>query len=244
MNKTIGEYIAELRRSRGLTQKELASILGVSDKAVSRWERDESLPDLYMAVDIADYFGISTDELLHRTSVEYSVKTSDPEQKTKLEKDDKIRLRDENAIRMLKLKYSDLRIRARIVCAVSVIAFWMGVILSDIDSDVALLFSFAISALLILYQIVTSVKVNGYIETRAAESEKINVAKTELEEKLYRTSAVSVSVIIMMFVLMLCWLHLGDWWEFFLCGTFFAAITALGCLILALIVKSVLKKRK
>lgn len=44
--KSIGTLIAALRRANGLTQKQLADQLGVSDKAVSRWERDESLPDL------------------------------------------------------------------------------------------------------------------------------------------------------------------------------------------------------
>ena len=38
--KTIGSFIAALRRANGLTQKELAEKLNVSDKAVSRWERD------------------------------------------------------------------------------------------------------------------------------------------------------------------------------------------------------------
>ena len=39
----IGTLISRLRREQGLTQKELASLLGVSDKAVSKWERGESL---------------------------------------------------------------------------------------------------------------------------------------------------------------------------------------------------------
>lgn len=43
--KTIGSFIAALRKANGLTQKELAEKLNVSDKAVSRWERDECYPD-------------------------------------------------------------------------------------------------------------------------------------------------------------------------------------------------------
>ncbi len=46
--KSIGSFIAVLRKARGLTQRELADKLGVSDKAVSRWERDETAPDLYL----------------------------------------------------------------------------------------------------------------------------------------------------------------------------------------------------
>ncbi|MCC8098735.1 MAG: helix-turn-helix domain-containing protein [Clostridiales bacterium] len=62
--KTIGKFIAVLRKANGMTQKELAERLNVSDKAVSRWERDESLPDLTLIPVIAELFGVTTDELL------------------------------------------------------------------------------------------------------------------------------------------------------------------------------------
>lgn len=62
--KSIGSFIAALRRANGMTQKDLAERLMVSDKAVSRWERDESLPDLTLLPVIADIFNITVDELL------------------------------------------------------------------------------------------------------------------------------------------------------------------------------------
>ncbi len=62
--KSIGTFIAALRRANGMTQKDLAEKLSVSDKAVSRWERDESLPDLMLLPVIADIFHITVDELL------------------------------------------------------------------------------------------------------------------------------------------------------------------------------------
>ncbi len=62
--KTIGRFIAVLRKANGMTQKELAERLNVSDKAVSRWERDESLPDLTLIPVIAELFGVTADELL------------------------------------------------------------------------------------------------------------------------------------------------------------------------------------
>ncbi|MCD7856542.1 MAG: helix-turn-helix domain-containing protein [Clostridiales bacterium] len=62
--KTIGKFIAVLRKANGMTQKELAERLNVSDKAVSRWERDESRPDLTLIPVIAELFGVTTDELL------------------------------------------------------------------------------------------------------------------------------------------------------------------------------------
>ena len=61
---TIGKFIAALRRARGMTQKELGEKLFVSDKTVSRWERDECDPELSLIPAIAEIFGITTDELL------------------------------------------------------------------------------------------------------------------------------------------------------------------------------------
>lgn len=62
--KTIGSFIAVLRKANGLTQKELADKLGISDKAVSRWERDETAPDISLIPTIAEILGVTTDELL------------------------------------------------------------------------------------------------------------------------------------------------------------------------------------
>lgn len=62
--KTIGAFLAALRKANGLTQKQLADMLGVSDKAVSRWERDECAPDLTLIPVLAEIFGVTCDELL------------------------------------------------------------------------------------------------------------------------------------------------------------------------------------
>ena len=62
--KTIGAFISALRRANGMTQRELGERLFVSDKTVSRWERDECTPDLSLIPAIADIFGVTADELL------------------------------------------------------------------------------------------------------------------------------------------------------------------------------------
>ncbi len=62
--KTIGTFIAVLRKANGMTQKDLAEKLNVSDKAVSRWERDECAPDLSLLPVIAEIFGVTCDEIL------------------------------------------------------------------------------------------------------------------------------------------------------------------------------------
>lgn len=60
--KTIGKFISALRRANGMTQKELAEKLFVSDKTVSRWECDECTPDLTLIPVIAEIFGITSDD--------------------------------------------------------------------------------------------------------------------------------------------------------------------------------------
>lgn len=62
--KTMGSFIAALRRANGMTQRELAERLNVSDKSVSRWECDDGYPDLSLIPVIAEIFGVTADELL------------------------------------------------------------------------------------------------------------------------------------------------------------------------------------
>ncbi len=62
----LGNKILEYRKKQGITQEELAKEMGVSIGAVSKWENNNSLPDILMLCALADFFGVSTDELLGR----------------------------------------------------------------------------------------------------------------------------------------------------------------------------------
>ncbi len=64
MEIAIGENIKKLRRSKGITQEQLAEVLNVTNAAVSKWERGGSLPDITLLLPLAEYFGVSVDELL------------------------------------------------------------------------------------------------------------------------------------------------------------------------------------
>ena len=56
--------IASLRKEKGLTQLELAQMMNVTDKAVSKWERDLSCPDIASLPKLAEILGVSIDELM------------------------------------------------------------------------------------------------------------------------------------------------------------------------------------
>ncbi len=64
MKMTLGNFIAQLRKEKNLTQKQLSEILGVSDKTISHWEREESAPDISILPLLADTLGVTVDELL------------------------------------------------------------------------------------------------------------------------------------------------------------------------------------
>ncbi|MBQ9227211.1 MAG: helix-turn-helix transcriptional regulator [Eubacterium sp.] len=64
MQLYFSESIKRLRKERELTQESLADFLGVTFQAVSKWERGESYPDIELLPTIADFFSVSTDELL------------------------------------------------------------------------------------------------------------------------------------------------------------------------------------
>lgn len=68
--QTLGTMIASLRKEKGMTQADLAEKLGVTDKAVSKWERNLSCPDIGLLPKLAEILEISLDELMHTSAAE------------------------------------------------------------------------------------------------------------------------------------------------------------------------------
>ena len=66
--QTLGQKIAELRKAKNMTQLELANRLNITDKAVSKWERDISCPDINTFPKLAEILGVSVDELLQAST--------------------------------------------------------------------------------------------------------------------------------------------------------------------------------
>ena len=64
-NKNIGEIISSLRKEKGMTQTDLAEKMNVTDKAVSKWERNLSCPDINSIPKLAEVLGTTVEELLN-----------------------------------------------------------------------------------------------------------------------------------------------------------------------------------
>ena len=73
----VAKNIAELRRTNNMTQLELAEKINYSDKAISKWERAESSPDISVLVDIAEVFGVTVDYLVKEEHTEAPVIEND-----------------------------------------------------------------------------------------------------------------------------------------------------------------------
>lgn len=77
--RSFGEILTSLREERGIYQKELAAILKVSVDTVSNYENNIHFPDQEALLQLADYFGVTVDYLLGRTSYRYSLDTLNEE---------------------------------------------------------------------------------------------------------------------------------------------------------------------
>lgn len=77
MNLLLGENIRQLRRERELTQEEVAAHLGISFQSISKWERGDGYPDITMLPSLANYFGVSIDELIGMNKIGRSEKLED-----------------------------------------------------------------------------------------------------------------------------------------------------------------------
>ncbi|MGN0531185.1 MAG: helix-turn-helix transcriptional regulator [Eubacterium sp.] len=126
-NFEFANRIVELRKQKGLSQKQLGDMLGVSNKAVSKWENGESLPKMSTMLSLAEIFGVDGNELI-------GLGDTMPADDGELD-----RLKGENAQLSLKLdNIKKMRKRALIVvvalCVVGIIASVVIALCSGIDS--------------------------------------------------------------------------------------------------------------
>ena len=65
LRKIIGNNLSELRKKRGLTQLELAEKFNYTDRAVSKWENGDTLPDVEILYNLCEFYGVTLDYLTH-----------------------------------------------------------------------------------------------------------------------------------------------------------------------------------
>ena len=76
-NDKMAGFICELRKSKNMTQKQLAEKLNITDKAVSKWERGLGYPDITVLSTLADALGVTTNELLNGEKDEKPIPKAD-----------------------------------------------------------------------------------------------------------------------------------------------------------------------
>lgn len=81
MEETLGKRIATLRKQKDLRQDDIAQLLDVSPQAVSKWENDQTCPDIGLLPKLAKILGVTTDELLSGKQELQEVKLLPPEER-------------------------------------------------------------------------------------------------------------------------------------------------------------------
>ena len=85
---SLGNSLFDARKKKGLSQEEVAEKLGVSRQTISKWETEETVPDIYQAKKLAKIYGLSLDELidtdLDQKEIEEVIKNTDEKKEAKI----------------------------------------------------------------------------------------------------------------------------------------------------------------
>lgn len=130
MEMTIGKRIAALRREKNLKQDDLAQMLEVSPQAVSKWENDQTCPDISLLPKLAKILGVSVDELLSGKQELQPVVTLAPEDQRKDIKDMVLRIVVDSA--------DGDKVRVNLPMALVQLAMEMGMEMPQISGNNAL----------------------------------------------------------------------------------------------------------
>lgn len=177
--KSIGSFISALRKSNGMTQKMLAEMLNISDKAVSRWERDECAPDLSLIPAIAEIFGVTADELLCGERKNPNATAANPNARTEKQKQ-----------RLLNSAFSKFRMQSLISLGISASAIIVAVIMELLFAryPITLLFTAiivitsVISEVTFLHNLFTAI---GTEEFDGIKTDALKVRAIDFSKKLF-----------------------------------------------------------
>ena len=131
MNMTLGKRIAALRKEKELKQDTLAEALGVSPQAVSKWENDQTCPDISLLPRLAELLGVSVDELLSGKKKELTqpVQILPPEKRKDLK---------EMMLRIVVDSSDGDRVRVNLPMALVQVAMEMGMEMPQVSGNAAL----------------------------------------------------------------------------------------------------------
>lgn len=120
----LGQKIAQLRKKSHLSQEALAQKMNVSRQAVSKWESNQSIPDIEKIVDLSELFGVSTDYLLKNGTPSFEVTNTSEDKKTK---PNFATLKDEQIQRYLNSakKTSHFQSLAAALCFLAIACFYL-----------------------------------------------------------------------------------------------------------------------
>lgn len=231
--KTIGSFIAALRKANGMTQKNLAEMLNVSDKTVSRWERDESAPDLSLIPVIAEIFGVTSDELLRG------------EKKLQNDNNEKIDIKKEKQLQWIaESNKTKFNVKSIISVGISVIGIIAAMIANFgfTSGTVGFFISCVFIVASVICETAFTILAFSSVKTQDYEEETANICK----RNFFKTACITFYIIAVLFASTLpiiVWtegkgyfgIALDDWLIF---GLAFAAGTAFICFLLNIFIKN------
>ena len=166
MDMTIGKRIAHLRKEKGLTQEELASHMGISPQAVSKWENDQTCPDISALPKLARLFGVTVDELLEGREALPAVRVLPPEERRDIK---------DMLLRVIVDSAQGDKIRVNLPMALVEMAIEIGMEMPQINGNEALK---GIDMKKVLEKVLEMVRlgfVGNLVEVDSADGDKIRV---------------------------------------------------------------------
>lgn len=177
--KTIGSFIAVLRKASGMTQKQLAEKLCVSDKTVSRWERNETLPDLSLIPVIAEIFGVTSDELLRGERRQSAPSTHTPEARS-----------EKQLLHILAAAKAKCTTRTILAVLIAVVSWIVSIGCSMASAEEAAIVCALAGALIgIAFQIISTITTFASISSVEFSGAQVE----QVKRQIFRTAMVSAS---------------------------------------------------
>ncbi len=197
--KSLGQFIAALRKANGMTQQDVAERLNVSNKAVSRWERDETAPDISLIPALAEIFNVTCDELLKGERILNPIQSENSRPKI----DKQIKLLESRMETVFK-NYIYISVTLSIIGLVLMLGISYGLYLPVVGFAVMLIFqSVAVAfSVIAVNKLKTSLKDNEILESAdksVKDSLNICMGKYSFNSFLISFSAIAYSVPFIMY---------------------------------------------